>query len=136
MKYYIEWFFTIVYYTGFILYSLLWFLIMKLGLDSNWFLLLNTLTAVFIYYTARYNLFGFGYSTYFLLYILIFFYIYNPLSYFIDVIMPNTEHIFPLSYQTICVLSSIFYYSIIAVIIDFQNALTRIRNRKKKCDTH
>ncbi|PWJ09631.1 hypothetical protein ATF84_1233 [[Clostridium] innocuum] len=136
MRYYIDCFFTLVFHTGFILYSLLWFLIMKFELDINWLLLLNTLTAVFIYFTWRYELFGFQNCMYYLLYVLIFFCICNPLWYFSKVIIPNTSYIFPLSYHTICVFSSIFLTFIVAVIIDFQNALTRIRNKKKKCDTH
>ena len=136
MKYYMNCFFTLMYYTGFIFYSLLWFLIVKLGLDLNWLLLLNTLTAVFIYITARYRLFGYGTGLYYLFYVLIFFYMYYPSWYFVKVIIPNTTHIFPMSNQTFCILSSIFYFLIIAVIIDLKNALTRIRNKKKKCDTH
>ncbi|PWJ10145.1 hypothetical protein ATF84_1237 [[Clostridium] innocuum] len=134
MKYYIDCFFTLMFYTGFLFYSLLWFIIVKLGLDLNWLLLLNTLTAVFIYFTVCYRLFGYGTSLYYLFEILIVLYIDIPLWYFFKIIIPNTTHIFPLSYQTICILSSVFYTIVTVVILLFKNTFSLKKNKIKKFD--
>ena len=138
MRFYLDCFFTFLYYTGVIVCSLLWFLIKIFDLDSSWFLLLNTLTAVYIYITARYKLFGYGYSFYYLLDFLIIIYNLIPSWYFIKYILPITTHISQISYQAMCMFSSIIYTFIIFMILQFykssksKHILTTSGNKKKK----